>query len=62
MVNYAQDLMSVKKFLDLPNKLIPTNQPCCAEVSLLSSQAMDHTQQPSIWVHERDPWFLVLYK
>ena len=24
MVNHAQDLMSVKKFLDLPNKLIPT--------------------------------------
>ena len=23
MVNHAQDLMSVKKFLDLPNKLIP---------------------------------------
>ena len=24
MVNHAQDLMSVKKFLDLPNKLIPS--------------------------------------
>ena len=24
MVNHAQDLMSVKKFLDLPNKLLPT--------------------------------------
>ena len=25
MVNHAQDLMSVKKFLDLPNKLIPSD-------------------------------------
>ena len=27
MVNHAQDLMSAKKFLDLPNKLIPSDQP-----------------------------------
>ena len=26
MVNHAQDLMSVKKFLDLPDKLIPNTQ------------------------------------
>ena len=27
-VNQAQDLMAVKKFNDLPNKLIPTTLPC----------------------------------
>ena len=33
MVNHAQDLMSVKKFLDLPNKLIPNR--CDSELRLL---------------------------
>ena len=38
MVNYAQDWMSVKKFFDLPNKLLPILYPIGTKIFKIEAE------------------------